>query len=219
MKNSLSGNTIVTDEIKCVLGKPYILENISDINIKIYPQSFFQVNIPMAIKLFTELNLQIQNIKISNLIEFYAGTGIIGLLLSKNVNSIFAFEFNKNAVLVGENAIRENNIKNFKIHRANLEEDNFLSKFKKLIHLDDKSAIIADPPRKGLSSHIHSLLEKISINHFIYISCNPDTFFRDASKMQKIGFKLKWLKPYDFFPFTPHIELLGVFEKKREFVN
>ena len=45
------------------------------------------------------------------------------------------------------------------------------------------------------------------------VSCNPATFVRDASLLVAAGFRLKSLRPVDQFLWSPHIEVVGVFER------
>jgi 23S rRNA (uracil1939-C5)-methyltransferase len=45
------------------------------------------------------------------------------------------------------------------------------------------------------------------------ISCNPQTFARDARVLIDAGFTLKSVRPIDQFLWSPHVELVGVFER------
>ena len=57
-------------------------------------------------------------------------------------------------------------------------------------------------------------LPKFEAKKIIYISCNPTTQARDTEVLQHNGYKLKSLTMVDMFPHTPHVETVGVFEKK-----
>jgi 23S rRNA (uracil1939-C5)-methyltransferase len=45
------------------------------------------------------------------------------------------------------------------------------------------------------------------------VSCNPQTFGRDAKILIEGGYNLKTLTPVDQFIYTPHVELVGLFHK------
>jgi 23S rRNA (uracil1939-C5)-methyltransferase len=45
------------------------------------------------------------------------------------------------------------------------------------------------------------------------VSCNPATFARDARVLVDGGFRLTRILPVDQFLWSPHIELVGVFER------
>jgi 23S rRNA (uracil1939-C5)-methyltransferase len=73
--------------------------------------------------------------------------------------------------------------------------------------------IIIDPPREGLEKRkgMYKYLDNLQV--MIYISCELDTFSRDAVDIIKNGWILKELTPIDLFPHTPHVEILSVFER------
>lgn len=74
------------------------------------------------------------------------------------------------------------------------------------------SCIILDPPRPGLSKKVLSYLtDQARSSEVRYMSCNPDTFARDAGDLLRKGMQLKSLYAMDFYPHTAHLEVLGVF--------
>ena len=46
------------------------------------------------------------------------------------------------------------------------------------------------------------------------ISCDPNTFARDAAALSSRGYALTGLRAFDLFPQTYHFETLGLFSKK-----
>ena len=47
----------------------------------------------------------------------------------------------------------------------------------------------------------------------VAVSCNPQTFARDAAVLVEAGFKLERVHPIDQFLWSPHVELVGVFSR------
>jgi 23S rRNA (uracil1939-C5)-methyltransferase len=45
------------------------------------------------------------------------------------------------------------------------------------------------------------------------VSCNPATFARDGRILADAGFRLIRVTPIDQFLWSPHLELVGVFER------
>jgi 23S rRNA (uracil1939-C5)-methyltransferase len=45
----------------------------------------------------------------------------------------------------------------------------------------------------------------------IYVSCDPNTFARDAQQLVAGGYRLESLELFDSLPQTFHVELVGVF--------
>ncbi len=75
------------------------------------------------------------------------------------------------------------------------------------------TTLILDPPRAGLSN-IHGFFETFSkLKTIYYISCDAETFARDARVFIQQGWVIKELQPIDLFPHTPHVEILAFFEK------
>lgn len=76
------------------------------------------------------------------------------------------------------------------------------------------TAIIVDPPRKGLDDKTIQNILKIKPEKLVYISCNPATMVRDLSKMEEI-YNINRIQPVDMFPFTKHVECVAVLNLKR----
>ncbi|UUX51788.1 class I SAM-dependent RNA methyltransferase [Nisaea acidiphila] len=73
-------------------------------------------------------------------------------------------------------------------------------------------AVILDPPRAGAREQC-AALSASDIRRIVYVSCNPATFARDARALVDGGYSLTGVTPIDQFLWTPHIELVGHFER------
>ena len=71
---------------------------------------------------------------------------------------------------------------------------------------------VFDPPRAGAPEQAAELARS-AVSRVIGVSCNPATFGRDARVLIDAGFRLERLLPVDQFLWSPHIELVGVFER------
>jgi len=47
----------------------------------------------------------------------------------------------------------------------------------------------------------------------VAVSCNPATFARDAARLLSGGFHLERVAPIDQFVWSPHLELVAVFQR------
>jgi 23S rRNA (uracil1939-C5)-methyltransferase len=73
-------------------------------------------------------------------------------------------------------------------------------------------AVVFDPPRAGALEQTREIaLSKAS--KVVGISCNPQTFARDARVLIDAGFTLEFVQPIDQFLWSPHVELVGVFTR------
>ena len=73
-------------------------------------------------------------------------------------------------------------------------------------------AAVIDPPRAGAAEQ-HRELAKSGVERIASVSCNPATFARDARILTDGGFTLMRVLPVDQFLWSPHVELVGVFER------
>jgi 23S rRNA (uracil1939-C5)-methyltransferase len=69
-----------------------------------------------------------------------------------------------------------------------------------------------DPPRPGAAEQSAELARSTAAR-VIGVSCNPATFARDARTLIDAGFRLTRVLPVDQFLWSPHIELVGVFDR------
>ena len=72
--------------------------------------------------------------------------------------------------------------------------------------------VVMDPPRAGALAQCKELV-KSTTSRVIYVSCNPQTFMRDARVLSAGGYKIQQLIPVDQFVGSDHWELFAVFEK------
>ena len=75
------------------------------------------------------------------------------------------------------------------------------------------AVVILDPPRTGVSSDALAALLRWNVPRVVYVSCDPPTLARDASRIIGAGYTLTSLDAFDFFPNTPHVETVACFSK------
>ena len=72
--------------------------------------------------------------------------------------------------------------------------------------------VLFDPPRAGALEQARELA-KSTVSTVVGVSCNPQSFARDAAVLIAAGFTLERVTPVDQFLWSPHIELIGVFRR------
>jgi 23S rRNA (uracil1939-C5)-methyltransferase len=78
--------------------------------------------------------------------------------------------------------------------------------------LRDFDAVVFDPPRQGAQAQVERLAaSKIPV--VVAVSCNVQTFARDAKILIDGGYKIDGVTPVDQFRHTPHIELVARFKR------
>jgi 23S rRNA (uracil1939-C5)-methyltransferase len=73
-------------------------------------------------------------------------------------------------------------------------------------------AVLLDPPRVGAAPQAKELA-KSKIRRIAYVSCNPESFARDARILEGGNYRLGTVAPVDQFLWSSHIELVADFAR------
>jgi 23S rRNA (uracil1939-C5)-methyltransferase len=73
-------------------------------------------------------------------------------------------------------------------------------------------AVVFDPPRAGAEAQSHEIARS-KVGRVVGVSCNVQTFVRDARSLVDAGFRLERVTPIDQFLWSSHVELVGVFTR------
>ena len=73
-------------------------------------------------------------------------------------------------------------------------------------------AVVLDPPRIGAAAQAKELA-RAKVRRIAYVSCNPESFARDARLLTTGGFRLGAVTPVDQFLWSSHIELVACFSR------
>lgn len=87
--------------------------------------------------------------------------------------------------------------------------------FRRPLSLEELSkfeAVILDPPRAGAKEQAPALAQA-DIGRIAYVSCNPNTFARDARILIEGGWRLDWIQPVGQFRWSTHVELAAAFRR------
>jgi len=78
--------------------------------------------------------------------------------------------------------------------------------------LDPFDAVVFDPPRSGAEEQARAIAaSKVKIA--VAVSCNAQTFARDAKILVDGGFRIERITPVDQFRHSAHIEVVAVFHR------
>lgn len=73
-------------------------------------------------------------------------------------------------------------------------------------------AAVIDPPRAGAEAQMAEIAQS-RLPRVAHVSCNPRTFARDSKTLTQSGFNLLWVQPVDQFRWSPHVEIVGAFQR------
>jgi len=185
------------------IGQNYLIEEINKTKLKYGTLSFFQINVPLFEFALQDIEQFLDKKK--EVVDFYSGSGAISLPLHKKFKSAVLVDNNEEAITLSKENIELNKIKNCQAE---------LKPAEKMVDLIEKDKIIIfDPPRVGLHYKVIDKVLEVQPRRLIYLSCNLSTQARDI-KLLSEEYKITFLKLYNFFPRTPHIEGLCVLDKK-----
>jgi 23S rRNA (uracil1939-C5)-methyltransferase len=203
-------------------GRPFLLERVAGVTLKVSIDAFFQTNTIMAHALY---GLVIQAVGSAGgdaatrrpvIWDLFSGVGSIGLSLAGVAEAVLAIEAVPAAVADARENAQLNNIDNIrfvegdvaKVLREVTDGERQLPQ-----GLEIPDAIVIDPPRAGLSNKAISRIGKIGAPRIVYVSCNPSTMAPNVAGFGEYGYKLEQVTPVDMFPHTPHVECVGILTK------
>ena len=79
--------------------------------------------------------------------------------------------------------------------------------------LDRLGGVVLDPPRPGAARQAEQIAAAAKLPVVAYVSCNPQSFARDARMLVDGGWRLERVTPLDQFLWSPHVELVAVFRR------
>lgn len=212
--NKKRDNVIFGDETYRILGNDTLTDVLCGKTFEISPRAFYQVNAPMAEKLYNHAKKLASPDDSGNIIlDLYCGAGTIGICIAGENDKLCGVEIideaienaKKNAHLNGRN--EKNTL--FVCGDASLGVDECKKKF------GNPNIIIVDPPRKGLDKAVIETVVKAKPQKIVYISCDPATLARDCAIFAESGYKTDEATPFDLFPRTGHVETVVCLSREK----
>jgi len=200
---------------KVVIGQDYITQKLT-IKAKEYlfhyiENSFTQPNprvnekmISWALDAFADVQ--------GDLLELYCGAGNFTIPFATQFTKVLATEISKSSINAAKANMQLNGVENIAFVRMSVEE--FLEalegvrEFRRMREIDMNryaiEAVFVDPPRSGMDETSCNFCARY--NTIVYISCNPETLYRDLEILSKTH-KVVSMALFDQFPYTHHVEM------------
>lgn len=202
---NISKNPVTIEEHTLKYGKEKLEEKILDVVYEVSPFSFFQTNSYQVDKFISEIINSANPNKDEYIWDLFCGTGSITLPISRYVKNVLGIELVQSSIADAKKNAAKNDINNIEFIAYDLNSkdiSSLLSSYPK----PDK--IILDPPRAGLHKNLITHLLELECKEIIYVSCNPMTQARDCKDLSE-KYEIEFIKPFDMFPQTYHIESIG----------
>lgn len=202
--NTQKNSTILGGEYIHIGGIKTINLNEYGINYSIDVASFLQVNPNVKDKIYRKILKEVEG---ENLVDAYAGAGLLSAMVSKKAKQVFSVEIVKQASENAKKLVKLNNISNMTVINGDCTQE--LPKLAKNL---DKFTLVLDPARVGCSEKVIEVAKRAE--KIIYLSCNPIALAKDL-KMLKNSHEIMSCTPYDMFAQTKHVEVLTVLKRKK----
>jgi 23S rRNA (uracil1939-C5)-methyltransferase len=141
--------------------------------------------------------------------DLFSGIGTFSLPIAKH-SKVLAAEENDSAL----NALKAGYGQNRGLQQIITRKRNL---FKTPISADELSkfdAVVFDPPRAGAKTQVHEIA-KSGVPTVIAVSCNINTFMRDAQILLGSGYEVATIAPVDQFLWSQHLEIFAKFVLRR----
>lgn len=204
--NDNIADKVTCEELKILYGRDYYMEEILGLKFKVSAFSFFQTNVEAVERLYSEALALIDDFEGKKAFDLYCGTGTISQVLALKAKEVTGVEIVEEAVEAAKVNAKLNGLDNCSFIAGDV--------FKVLQTLDEKpEVIVVDPPRVGMSMDAVEKIISYGVPQIVYISCNPKTLALNLQQFTYYGYRVKYAKPFDNFPWTKHTECICLLEK------
>lgn len=206
--NDNLADAVVCDSIKLLWGQDYYTEKLLGLSFKVSAFSFFQTNVEAVERLYSEALALIDRLEGKTVFDLYCGTGTISQIMALKAKDVIGIELVEEAVAAAKENARLNGLDNCHFIAGDV--------FKVLSDMEEKpDVIVVDPPRAGIQSKALDKILDYGVGQIVYISCNPKTMADNIKYMEYYGYRCVYLKPFDNFPFTKHVETVCLLTREK----
>ena len=142
--------------------------------------------------------------KSKRIADLFCGVGPFALRLATRAR-VAAYDSETGAIGALQTAAKSPGLKPLKAEVRDLFRRPLVAQ-----ELRDIDCVVFDPPRQGALAQV-SHLAKSKVPLVIAVSCNVQTFARDARVLLDGGYRIGSVTPVDQFRHTPHVELVARF--------
>jgi 23S rRNA (uracil1939-C5)-methyltransferase/tRNA (uracil-5-)-methyltransferase len=168
--------------------------------------TFFQANLSILERIVAKIEGLIDWRKDTAFLDLYSGVGLFGIALADRAKEVVMIEECRDSVTLARFNVSHHRLAHVKILEGKVET-----------HLPEvltewrarPCVALIDPPRGGLAgSAIEVLGEAKGLESLFYLSCSPESLTRDLKHLARVGWQVRKIIPFDFFPRTRHLETL-----------
>jgi 23S rRNA (uracil1939-C5)-methyltransferase len=204
LETDLSVVHLLADEAVVMAGEDHLVMTVNGRDFHVSAGAFFQVNTAMAGKMVNHLLDRLRVDEKTTLLDVYCGVGLFSAFFAGKVGRLIGME--DLSAACEDFSINLDEFENVELYQAPAED------VLPVLEIEP-GVVILDPPRSGLDKRVLDALLALGPGQIAYVSCDPSTLARDASRLLAGGYRLVDVTPFDLFPQTYHIESISIFEK------
>ena len=172
------------------------------------PELFTQVNSAINLELIRTALCFFGDLQGTTILDFFSGIGNFSLPLARRGARVLGFELSEGSVEMATLNAKKNKL----LTRVEFEvADLYKTAPRKHIESD---GILLDPPRSGAGPYLPQWIDQSECKKLVYISCNSESFARDAKVIVDKGFESSKIGLFNMFPGTSHFETVSLFTRK-----
>lgn len=200
-------NTIMGPVFANICGPAAVIERFGGAPIHYPPGAFGQSNLEIGQQIIEHVRERVP--EDSQVAEFYAGVGAIGLSVLARVREIRFNEWSAQSLqglalgIEGLEPTERRKVSVFPGPAASA-----------LQTASGSQVVIADPPRKGLDGELKGYLSEQPPARLLYVSCGLASLLADIGQLTAAGtMRLAELTAFNLMPFTDHVETVARLER------
>lgn len=178
----------------------------------IYGNTSFHQLIPSLYHESLDLTEQFFGLKPSAYVDLYCGRGVSILRWISQNNPAIGIETSGEAVVCARINTPEAEVLQGTCERRLPQLEEWRLK-QKTISNKTKFILYTNPPRTGMEAKVTNwVINNLQPVKIAYLSCSAGTLKRDLEMLTSHHYEVKSIIPFDFFPFTYHVECLVLLE-------
>ena len=170
------------------------------------PDDFVQVNAQVNENMVAQAISWLAPDRNDTVADWFAGLGNFSFPLASHAGHVYAVEGVAAMVQKGQAAAQQQGIEN--VSWQHLDLNDAASVKNALGH--DVTKILLDPSREG-AAEVCRQVSQAKTKQVLYVSCNPNSFTRDARILVDAGYKIEKIGLIEMFPYTRHLEVMALF--------
>jgi 23S rRNA (uracil747-C5)-methyltransferase len=177
---------------------------VDGIDLHLGPQSFFQTNTEVAAALYRQARHWVDDVAPSSVWDLYCGVGGFALHCAGPGRSVTGIETSQAAVASARLSAADAGLPGLTFAAGDATAFALAADH-------EPDLVVVNPPRRGIGAELAGWLERSSVRHVVYSSCNAVSLARDLAAMPSLRPVVG--RVLDMFPQTTHLEVVVLLER------